>query len=121
MREASARVLVNVGVPACSERDRIMPCEPGPEQSNIARPGNMNDVRGKVRESFVNARQMAKICRVEAEILLKRNRKSTAREFERPQIVYLSKAFMFGAGAYTKEGKIVCLSKLLKLATPFTS
>src|SRR5580693_9111112 len=97
---------MNIGVPACGERQMKMVRQPRAENSNLAGPGDVDQVRLEALQRFVDERNVAKENRIEAQIFFKDERKKAARQLQRPDVALFNDGLRAVACAHAEEREI---------------
>ena len=89
--------------------------QPHAQHSNLARPGNVDQVRLEALKHSFNQRNVTKKRRVETKIFFERKRKKTARQLQRPHVAIFRHGLRPVAGTHAQERQIAPPRKRLKV------
>jgi hypothetical protein len=90
--------------------------KPGTEDSHFTWTSDVDQVWLETFERFTDQGDVPEIGRIEAQILLEREREKTARQLERPHISLFDGGLGAIAGTHTEEGQVAAAGKRFKIS-----
>jgi hypothetical protein len=88
----------------------------GAEHAYFAGSGDVDEVGAEAVEDFSNEGNVARKCRVEAEVFFESEGEDAARKFEGPDVAIFDECLATVTGANTEERQIATASECLELA-----
>src|SRR5579883_563165 len=86
-------------------------------KSQVARPGNVNNVRPELAQHARHQRQMPEKSCIKPQVFLQLKGKRPTRKFQRSQLAFRQQSRQAASRAYTQKRQIAPASESLKVAT----
>src|ERR1700677_160124 len=106
---------MDVGVPACGQRQSPFLCQHGTQHAHLAGACDVNQVRLEAVKHFADDRNVAQKPRIEAQVFLESKGEKAARQLQGSHIAVFQHGLVAVAGAHAEKGQIAAACEGLEV------